>query len=54
VNFNNLKAEGVTHRGDNRTGDGDGDDELIRIDLNQVPAGTIELFVVVNIFSPDV
>ena len=27
----------VTHSGDNRTGDGDGDDECIRIDVDKMP-----------------
>lgn len=38
--FNNLKsAEGsVEHTGDNRTGEGDGDDETIKVDLTKIPA----------------
>lgn len=38
--FNNLKsADGsVEHTGDNRTGEGDGDDEIIKVDLTKVPA----------------
>lgn len=38
--FNNLKsAEGsVEHTGDNRTGEGDGDDEVIKVDLTKIPA----------------
>lgn len=38
--FNNLKsADGsVEHTGDNRTGEGDGDDEIIKVDLSKVPA----------------
>ena len=38
--YNNLKsADGsVTHTGDNRTGEGDGDDEVIKVDLSKVPA----------------
>lgn len=34
--FNNKFADGVTLLGDNRTGAGDGDDERIQIDLNQI------------------
>ena len=34
--YNNLIANGVEHTGDNRTGDGEGDDELIKITLDQV------------------
>ena len=38
--FNNLKSsEGaVEHTGDNRTGEGDGDDETIKVDLTKVPS----------------
>lgn len=28
----------IKHSGDNRTGDGDGDDEAIHVDLTQVPS----------------
>lgn len=37
--FNNLKsADGsVEHTGDNRTGEGDGDDEIIKVDLTRLP-----------------
>ena len=36
--YNNTKGEGIEHTGDNRTGDGEGDDEQIKVDLNAVPA----------------
>lgn len=36
--YNNLNGQGVTHTGDNRTGDGDGDDEQIAVDLTAIPA----------------
>ena len=51
VYFGNTTAGGITHRGDNTTGDGEGDDEIIRIDLDQVPTKNVELYVTVNIFS---
>ena len=37
--FNNLKSSdgSVVHNGDNRTGEGDGDDETLSIDLSKVP-----------------
>ena len=40
VFFNNATSPdgSVVHRGDNRTGEGEGDDEQIKIDLNAVPA----------------
>lgn len=36
--YNNKDGQGVKHTGDNRTGEGDGDDEQIIVDLNAVPA----------------
>lgn len=38
--FNNLKSSdgAVEHTGDNRTGEGDGDDETIMVDLTRLPA----------------
>lgn len=38
--FNNLRSSdgSVEHTGDNRTGEGDGDDEVINVDLTKVPA----------------
>lgn len=38
--YNNAKSGcgSVQHMGDNRTGAGDGDDEMIKIDLSKVPA----------------
>lgn len=40
VFFNNLKSPdgSVEHLGDNLTGEGDGDDEQLRVDLANVPA----------------
>ena len=34
IYFGKLSGSGITHAGENTTGDGDGDDELIRLDLN--------------------
>lgn len=49
--YNNLKAKdgSVEHLGDNLTGDGDGDDEVIRIDLTKLPADITKLVFVVSI-----
>lgn len=41
----------VVHSGDNLTGDGDGDDETIMIDLKAVPASFNKLIFVVNIYD---
>jgi tellurium resistance protein TerZ len=41
----------VLHTGDNRTGEGDGDDEQIKVDLTRVPANVATLMFVVNSFT---
>jgi len=51
VYYGDKEKPGVTHSGDNTTGDGAGDDETIRIDFDKVPANTHELFITVNIYS---
>lgn len=51
IDFSNKNGSGISHRGDNTTGAGSGDDERIRIDLHQVPLQTTELYVTVNIYS---
>ena len=49
--YNNLQsADGsVVHTGDNRTGQGEGDDESIKVDLARVPADIQKLVFVVTI-----
>ena len=42
-------AGSVTHLGDNKTGEGDGDDEQILVDLTLVPAEVTRVVVVVSI-----
>lgn len=51
--FNNLKSPcgSVVHLGDNLTGDGDGDDEQIVIQLNKVPSDVHRIVFVVNIYD---
>src|SRR4051794_15856302 len=53
VYFGNLKSRdgSVQHSGDNLTGDGDGDDEQILVDLSKVPATIQKLVFVVNIYD---
>lgn len=46
--------KGITHKGDNTTGEGYGDDEMIHIDLEKVADNVYELVVVVNIFTSGV
>jgi len=51
--FRQLKSkdESVVHTGDNRTGDGDGDDEQIIVDLTRVPTSVKSLIFTVNSFT---
>lgn len=53
IYFGNLRSNdgSVQHSGDNLTGDGDGDDEQVMIDLNRVPAHIQKLVFVVNIYD---
>ncbi len=41
----------IQHTGDNRTGEGDGDDEVIKIDLSKLPAQASQLVFVINSFT---
>lgn len=51
VFYNNLKhASGsVEHMGDNLTGEGEGDDEQIKIDLSKIPANIQKIAITVTI-----
>ena len=53
--YNNLKSSdgAVAHSGDNRTGDGDGDDETVTIDLATVPADIERIAICVTIHDGD-
>ncbi len=53
--YNHLKsADGsVVHSGDNRTGEGDGDDESVTIDLAKVPPGVEKIVVAVTIHDAE-
>ncbi|MBD5130947.1 MAG: TerD family protein [Ruminococcaceae bacterium] len=55
VFYNNLSARNgaVVHTGDNRTGEGDGDDEAIIIDFAKVPAEVEKIAVTVTIFDAE-
>lgn len=55
VYYNNLKSPhgAVIHEGDNLTGDGDGDDEKIQIDLSKISADVHEISFVVTIHHAD-
>ncbi|WP_095204685.1 TerD family protein [Mesorhizobium carmichaelinearum] len=49
--FNNKVSDdgSVEHTGDNRTGEGDGDDEQIKIDLAKLPAAATKVAFIVTI-----
>jgi tellurium resistance protein TerD len=51
VFYNNLKARNgaVVHTGDNLTGDGDGDDEVIMIDFEKIPNDIQKIVITVTI-----
>nr|WP_315410481.1 TerD family protein [uncultured Selenomonas sp.] len=53
VYFGNLKhpSGAIVHTGDNLTGEGEGDDEQILVDLTAVPADYDKLVFVVNIYD---
>lgn len=55
VFYNNLKSpnEAVVHTGDNLTGDGDGDDEQVIVDLSKIESNATEICVVVTIHDAD-
>ena len=54
--YNNLKSTdgSVLHTGDNRTGEGDGDDEALKIKLDQIPAEVDKIVFVVTIHDATV
>lgn len=55
VFYNNLKAPdgSVEHTGDNLTGDGDGDDEQVKVDLSKIDSNASEICIVVTIHDAE-
>ena len=55
VFYGNLKhsSASVEHTGDNLTGEGDGDDEVIKVDLSKVPANISKISFTVTIYEAD-
>lgn len=53
IYFRNLESKcgSVIHTGDNLTGDAEGDDEVILVDLDKVPADVTKLVFAVNIYN---
>ncbi|MEU8134204.1 TerD family protein [Streptodolium elevatio] len=56
VFYNNLTSPdgSVQHTGDNLTGEGDGDDEVVNVELNGVPADVTRIVFPVSIHDADV
>ncbi|WP_454865502.1 TerD family protein [Pseudomonas hormoni] len=54
--YNQLKSVdgSVEHTGDNRTGEGDGDDEVIKVDLSRIPADVDKVVFIVTIHDAEV
>lgn len=55
VFYNNVDSPcgSVHHTGDNRTGEGEGDDEAIQINLSKVPADVLKMVFAVTIHDAD-
>ena len=55
VYFNNLKAAdgAVEHHGDNLTGQGEGDDEVVSVHLSRIPADVTKISFAVTIHEPE-
>lgn len=51
VFFGNLKSNGLQHSGDNLTGEGSGDDEVITINLAHVSPQVYQVALVINIYT---
>ncbi len=51
--YGNLKSQdgSVTHTGDNLTGEGEGDDEVLLIDFSKVPADIDKIAITVTIYD---
>lgn len=55
VFYGNLEhsSKCVAHTGDNRTGAGDGDDEVIKVNLSKVPSDYEKISIVVTIYDAE-
>lgn len=53
--YNNLEhpSKSVIHTGDNRTGEGDGDDEQIIVDFSKIPSSVKKIGITVTIHDAD-
>jgi tellurium resistance protein TerD len=55
VYFNNLRSPdgAIEHVGDNLTGQGEGDDEVIKVDLAAIPAAVASIVFPVSVYDAD-
>jgi len=55
VFYNNLKTPdgAIEHTGDNLTGQGDGDDEQVKVDLSKIDSNATEICIVVTIHDAE-
>jgi len=51
VFYNNKEAFGLCHQGDNETDGAEEEEEVIVLDLNQVPASVYQIFFIVNVYT---
>ena len=52
VFYNNLTSpdgQTIVHSGDNRTGQGEGDDESLRLDLTRIPPQVVKILLIISI-----
>eukprot|EP00927_Polykrikos_kofoidii_P049737 TRINITY_DN43755_c0_g1_i1.p1 TRINITY_DN43755_c0_g1~~TRINITY_DN43755_c0_g1_i1.p1 ORF type:complete len:416 (+),score=64.58 TRINITY_DN43755_c0_g1_i1:78-1325(+) len=54
VFFGNLEGDGVTHSGDNLTGEGEGDDEQIVCEMDAISKAVEQIFIVANVYTQGV
>lgn len=51
INFKNLAGSGVVHNGDSLDGKGPNDDEVIDVNLAEIPPNVRQIYFVVNVFT---
>lgn len=53
VYFDNPQEYGIRHSGDNRTGEGSGDNEVVDLDLRGIPEEVEHIFFLLNVYTKD-
>lgn len=53
IYYGHLEGDSVKHLGDNLTGEGDGDDEQITIDLQKLPMDVTKIAITVTIYEAE-